>query len=133
MQKDIPALAAIGRVLIAVFFILPGVSKVTTPAETQAYIASVGLPLPMVSYFVALAVELGCGLLLLIGFRTRFAAAVLALFCLVTAAFFHNHFADKNQLVNFMKNMMLAGGLLQIVAFGAPTFSFDARGANKQG
>lgn len=129
MQQSKPGLAAIGRGLIALVFIATGVSKLTTPAATQEYIASVGLPLPLLGYVIALAVEIGGGLLLLLGFRTRTAAGMLALFSFATAVLFHNHFADKNQLINFLKNIMLAGGLFQIIAFGAPRFSLDARKA----
>jgi len=65
--------------------------------------------------------------LLIAGFKARAVAAVLALFSLVTAATFHNHFADQNQMINFLKNVMMAGGLLQIVAFGAGAISIDNR------
>jgi len=70
---------------------------------------------------------LGGGLLLIAGFKARTVAAVLALFSLVTAATFHSHFADQNQMIHFLKNLMMAGGLLQIVAFGAGALSVDNR------
>jgi putative oxidoreductase len=70
-------------------------------------------------------VELGGGLLLVSGFWTRTAATALALFCLVTALTFHSNFADQNEMIHFLKNVMMAGGLLQILAFGAGALSID--------
>jgi putative oxidoreductase len=69
------------------------------------------------------AVELGGGLLLVAGFQTRYVAAA----PLATAVSFHANFADQNQMIHFLKNVMMAGGLLQIVAFGAGAFSLDTR------
>jgi len=66
-------------------------------------------------------------LALLLGYRTRAVAAILFLFTLVTAALFHNHFADQNQFIHFFKNVAIAGGLLNVVAFGGGRFSLDAR------
>lgn len=111
-------LPLVGRVLIAAIFILSGLSKLAAPAATIAYIASVGLPLPAVALAGAVVVEVIGGLVLISGYRVRTVAAVLAVFSLVTAAFFHSHFADQNQFIHFFKNVAMAGGLLQIVAFG---------------
>lgn len=127
MQKNANTVAAVGRILIAVIFILSGIGKLGAPAATQGYIASVGLPLPLLGYVLAVLVELGGGLLLLVGFRTRAVAAVLALFTVAAALLFHSHLADQNQFIHFVKNIMITGGLLQIVAFGATALSLDAR------
>jgi putative oxidoreductase len=72
---------------------------------------------------------LGGGLLLISGFRARIAATALALFAIATAASFHSNFADQNQMIHFLKNVMITGGLLQIVAFGAGALSIDNRSA----
>ncbi|MCU1727037.1 DoxX family protein [Pseudomonas sp. 7P_10.2_Bac1] len=117
----------IGRVLLSAIFILSGLSKLTAPAMMIGYIGSVGLPLPQVALVVAIVIELGGGLALLTGYRARFAAAVLAVFSLVTALVFHHDLADQNQFIHFFKNIAMAGGLLQVVAFGAGRFSLDAR------
>lgn len=114
----IRALPLVGRVLIAAIFILSGLSKLAAPAATMAYIASVGLPLPVVALAGAVLIEVVGGLVLISGYRLRTVAAVLAVFSLVTALFFHNNFADQNQFIHFFKNVAMAGGLLQIVAFG---------------
>jgi putative oxidoreductase len=127
MPNNANTVAAVGRILIAGIFILSGIGKLGAPAATQGYIASVGLPLPLLGYGLAVLVELGGGLLLLVGFRTRAVAAVLALFTLAAALFFHSHLADQNQFIHFVKNIMIVGGLLQLVAFGATALSLDAR------
>lgn len=123
--SDVAAL--VGRVLLAAIFVLSGLSKVAAPAGTIGYIASAGLPLPQVGLAIAVIVELGGGLALVAGFRTRFVAAVLALFSLATALAFHNHLADQNQFIHFFKNVAMAGGMLQVVAFGAGRFALDRR------
>ncbi len=117
-----------GRLLIGLPFAMSGLSKLGAFAATTGYIASVGLPLPSLAFAVSVVVELGGGLLLIAGARARLAALVLAIFSIVTAIFFHHNFADQNQMFNFLKNVMMAGGLLQIVAFGAGALSFDNRG-----
>ena len=121
--------AALGRVLIAAIFLYSGFGKIMAPEGTQAYIAAAGLPLPIVGYVLAVIVEVGGGLLLLIGYQTRLVALIIALYSIVAALAFHSQFADQNQLIHFMKNFCIAGGLLQIVAFGAGSMSVDARRA----
>ena len=125
-------LALIGRILIALLFIPAGFGKLAGFAGTVGYIASAGLPLPQVGAALAIIVELGFGILLLVGFKSRLAALVIAVFTVATAVFFHNYWAmpaDKvyvNQL-NFFKNLAIAGGLLAIAAFGPGRFSIDKR------
>jgi putative oxidoreductase len=118
-------LPAVGRVLIAAIFLLSGLSKLAAPAGTIGYIQSAGLPAPTVAYAVALAVELVGGALLVIGFRTRLVAAVLAAFSLATAFGFHFDLADQNQFIHFFKNVAMASGLLQIASFGPGRLSVD--------
>jgi putative oxidoreductase len=114
-----------GRLLIGLPFAMSGLSKLAAIGPTTEMIRAVGLPLPPLALAVAVVVELGGGLLLVSGFWTRAAAAALALFSLVTALTFHANFADQNQMIHFLKNVMMAGGLLQIVAFGAGALSID--------
>jgi putative oxidoreductase len=121
------SIAALGRVLLAFLFLMSGVSKLGAPAATMAYIASAGLPSAGVVYALALVVEIGAGLLLLIGFQARLAAGVLALFTIAAAFLFHNNFTDQNQIIHFLKNFAIAGGLLQIAAAGAGRLSLDGR------
>jgi len=124
VQRYLPVL---GRVLLAVLFVMSGVSKLTDPAGTIGYIQSAHLPLPNIAYGIALAVELLGGILLVVGYRTRLVAMVLAVFTVAAAIGFHAHFADQNQMIHFMKNIAITGGLLQVVAFGAGAFSLDSR------
>ncbi|MCS3418447.1 DoxX family protein [Pseudomonas yamanorum] len=121
------SVSLIGRVLLSVIFILSGVSKLAAPAMMIGYISSVGLPFPQLALVVAVIVEVGGGLALIAGYRTRVVAAVLALFSVATALAFHHALGDQNQFIHFFKNIAMAGGLLQVVAFGAGRFSLDAR------
>ena len=127
MNNQTASIAAFGRLLMGAVFAFSGLGKIMAPTMTQGYIAAVGLPLPLVAYLVAILIELGGGLLLIAGFQTRIVAIVLAVFTLATAVFFHNNFADQNQMINFLKNIFMIGGLLQVVAFGAGAYSLDAR------
>jgi putative oxidoreductase len=122
-----------GRLLIGLPFAMGGLSKLAAYGPTTAMIAAAGLPVPPLAFAVAVAVELGGGLLLVTGYQARLVATVLALFCFVTALSFHSNFADQNQMINFLKNVMMAGGLLQVVAFGPGAFSLDNRFSRERG
>ena len=126
------ALPAIGRVLLAAIFILSGVGKLAAPAATIGYIQSSGLPFATLGLIGAIAVELGGGLLLAFGVKVKPVALVLALFSVVTALIFHQALADPNQMIQFLKTLGLAGGLLQVAAFGAGAWSVDARLGRRQ-
>ncbi|MGK9259603.1 DoxX family protein [Sinorhizobium meliloti] len=132
-MSDNPALqgslALIGRLLLAAMFILSGFGKLGDPSGTIGYIASAGLPLPPVAYAIALVVEIGAGILLVLGYQARWVALILAAFTLASAIGFHTDFADQNQMIHFMKNLAITGGFLQIAAFGAGAFSLDGRTA----
>jgi putative oxidoreductase len=110
-------ISIIGRLLLATIFVFSGIGKVMAPEATIGYIASTGLPFATLAFAGAVAVELGGGLALAFGFKARIVAAVLAAFSVVTALAFHNNFGDQNQLIHFLKNIAMAGGLLQVVAF----------------
>jgi putative oxidoreductase len=125
------AVPAIGRVLLAAIFIFSGVGKALAPAGTIGYIASSGLPFATLGLVAAVAIELGGGVMLALGIKTRLVAAALAAFSVVTALVFHHALGDQNQLIHFMKNIAMAGGLLQVVAFGAGVYSLDAASARK--
>jgi len=126
-MKRFKFLPLLGRIMIGAPFVMSGLGKLAAYAATVGYIASVGLPLPPLAFVVAVLTELGGGLLLLSGYRARAVSLAMALFCLVTAMFFHHNFADQNQMIHFLKNVMMAGGLLQIAYFGAGAFSLDVR------
>lgn len=122
----------IGRLGIAWLFVPAGLGKIAGFSGTAGYIASKGLPMPAVLAAIALVIELFGGLAVLVGYKTRWAAAALLVFTLVAAIFFHNYWAlpadqAMMQQINFDKNMGIAGGLLFLVAWGAGAFSLDRR------
>ena len=114
-----------GRLMIGLPFAMSGLGKLAAYGPTTEMIRAVGLPVPPLAFAVAVAVELGGGLLLVAGFKTRLVAVALALFSLAAALSFHSNFADQNQMIHFLKNVMITGGLLQIVAFGAGALAID--------
>ena len=123
------ALPAAGRVLIAVIFFISGMGKILAPGATMAYIGSLGLPAPALGLIGALTLELAGATLLVVGYKTRLVALLLALYAVATALIFHHALADQNQMFHFLKNLAMAGGLLQVAAFGAGAFSLDNRRA----
>ena len=125
-------LALIGRILVAYLFIPAGIGKLMGFGGTVGYISSVGLPLPEVGAVIAIVVELGLGIALLLGFKTRWTAIVMAIFTVATALFFHKYWSAPEamkmmQQINFNKNIAIAGGLLALAAFGPGRFSIDKR------
>jgi putative oxidoreductase len=120
-------LPLLGRILIGLPFLVSGLGKLAAFGPTTAYISSVGLPLAPLGWAIAVAFEVGGGLLLILGFRVRGVALGVAVFTLAAAIFFHHDFADRNQMIHFLKNVMIIGGLLQIAHFGAGRYSLDAR------
>ena len=120
-------LPLLGRILIGLPFLVSGLGKLAAFGPTTAYISSVGLPLAPLGWAIAVVLEVGGGLLLILGFRVREVALALALFTLAAAIFFHRDFADRNQMIHFMKNLVIIGGMLQIAHFGAGSYSLDAR------
>lgn len=125
-------LTLVGRLLMAALFLPAGVSKIAGFAGTVGYIASKGAPLPEVAAIVAIIVEIGGALALIIGFKARWAALLLAAFTLVATVMFHNYWAmpaaqQMVQQLMFMKNIAVIGGLLTLAAWGAGAWSIDAQ------
>jgi len=127
MLKDNPIVGAVGRFLIALLFLISGLGKIAAPAVTQGIIASAGLPFPLLALLVAIVIEVGGGILLILGYQSRIVASVMAVFTVAAALGFHRNFADQNAIAHFLKNISITGGLLQIAAFGAGSFSLDTR------
>jgi putative oxidoreductase len=125
---EIRYLPFIGRLFIGLPFMVSGLSKVANYAGTITLIESSKLPLPPpLAYAGAIAVEIGCGLLMVLGYQTRIAAAIFCVFCLTTAVCFHTDFANPDQIFHFIKNVVMTGGLLQLVTYGAGALSIDNR------
>jgi putative oxidoreductase len=119
-----PAAALVGRALLAAIFLHEAVSKLSAYSAALAYMRAFGVPGELLPF--AIAVELGCGVLILCGYQTRAAALLLAVFCLATAILFHRNLGDRNQLLHFEKDLAIAGGLLVLFAHGAGAWALDA-------
>ena len=125
-------LSLLGRLLLAVLFLPAGISKITGFAGTVGYIGSVGLPFPTLGAALAIVVEVGGGLALILGLGTRWAALILSVFTLAASIFFHAFWAVPaeaamvTQLL-FIKNIAVIGGLLTLAAWGPGAWSLDAR------
>ena len=125
-------LALIGRLLMAAIFIMAGLSKVTGFSGTAGYIASVGLPMPEALTAATIVLEVVGGVALVVGYRLRLFAVLLAGFTLLAGLFFHNFWAmpaevQHIQQIMFMKNLSIAGGLLIIAALGGGSLSLDEK------
>ena len=129
--RDLAAL--VGRVLIAVLFILSGYGKIGGFDGTVQALAGKGLPLPQVAAAIAVAIELGGGLLLAVGWKTRWVAAIAIMLFTIAASFLFHDFwnmadaARRTNEIMFMKNIAIIGGLLMVVAFGPGRYSVDKR------
>ncbi len=120
------ALVTLGRIALSLIFIISGWGKIAAYAGTQQYMEAAGVPgvlLPLV-----IAVEVGGGLAILLGFFTRWVALGLAVFSLFSGVIFHApHMADPNQAVHFWKNIAIVGGFCVLAAHGAGAYSIDAK------
>lgn len=125
------AVLAVGRVVIAILFVMSGIEKVMDLNATAAAIGGKGLPMPSVLAVATVVAELGGGLLIVVGWQTRLVALALAIFCAVAGYFFHDfwHYPEgaqyTNNLIHFMKNVSIIGGLLMLCAVGAGRYSLD--------
>jgi len=123
-SMGLEAAAFAGRLLLAAIFLHEAWSKLAAYSAAVAYMQAFGIPGELLPF--AIAVELGCGLLIVCGYHTRAAALALAGFCLATAVLFHSKLGDRNQLLHFEKDVAIAGGLLVLFAHGAGAWALDA-------
>lgn len=114
-----------GRILLALIFIISGLGKLANPAGTAGFMESMGVPGMLV--WPTMALEILGGIALVIGFQTRIAAFALAVFSISAAVIFHHNFADQIQMIMFLKNFSIAGGLLLLSASGALALGVDCR------
>ena len=117
----------LGRILLAVIFLLSGFGKLSAISGTAAYFGGLGLPLPTVTAVVVGLIELLGGLAILVGFQTRVAAWVLAIFTVATGLVAHTGWADQMQMIQFLKNLAITGGFLLLASSGAGAYSIDAK------
>ena len=120
-------LPALARLLMCGLFIWDGVLQLRDPAGTVDYFTSLHVPAPQIAVWVSVAVHLLGGIGILVGFMTRWAAAVLLLLCLGTAFGIHLPAGDMDNMMNFYKNLVMAGGFLYVIAFGPGAMSLDQR------
>jgi putative oxidoreductase len=120
-------LLPLARLLMSSLFIWDGIIMLRNPSGTAQYFASVHAPAPDVAVWPAIPIHLLGGLALLVGFYTRWAAALLALVCLGTAFGVHLPAGDQNNMINFYKNLGMTGGFLYVIAFGPGSLSFDRK------
>jgi putative oxidoreductase len=118
-------LTPLGRLLLSSVFIWTGVSQLRDPAGTGQYFEHVHMPGGAAAVWISIIIHIVFGVALLVGFQTRIAAAVLALFCLGTAFGVHLPAGDFANMINFYKNLAMAGGFLYVVAYGAGYLSVD--------
>jgi putative oxidoreductase len=133
MNPTYESLAAfIGRIFLALIFVVSGVGKITGYAGTAAYMASKGLPMVDVLLPLAIGIEVGGGLLLALGWKARWAAAALLLFLIPTTLIFHQFWGLEPKLaqmqkIHFLKNVAIMGGMLMVLAIGAGAWSVDRK------
>jgi putative oxidoreductase len=125
MNKLLNNMMPLSRFLLAFLFLMAGISKIGQYAGTEGYMESVGLPSALLPLVIAL--EIGGAVALIIGFKVRYIAVLLAGFSIVSALLFHFNFADQMQSILFMKNISIAGGLMILAAAGAGAWSLDNR------
>ena len=113
----------VGRIFISALFLISAFNKIFNLDGSIGWMEGFGVPGFLI--FPAIAVEIILPILVIVGYRARLAAGVLAVFCLMTAFLFHFDFADQSQLVSFLKNIGLAGGFLFIVANGSKDWAVD--------
>jgi putative oxidoreductase len=128
MWTDYRYAPLIGRLLLATIFLMSGVSKVMNAEGTQQYMMAMGMTWATTLFYLgAVALELGGGLSLLLGYWTRVGAWALIVFMIPTTLVFHSNFGDQNQMIHFLKNLAMTGGLLYVATFGPGPISLDAR------
>jgi putative oxidoreductase len=117
----------IGRLLLALMFLVSGLNKIADPQGTQQYMAMMGMTwATTVFYLGAIALELTGSLSLLLGYRARTGAWLLFAFMIPATVVFHTDFSDQNQMIHFMKNLSVMGGLIYVGLYGAGGLSMDA-------
>jgi putative oxidoreductase len=125
-----PTLLLIGRILLAGVFLGAGINKVKAIAGTVGYFTKLGLPMPEIAVYVAIAVEIGGALMLIAGWKARYAAWALAIFTLIATFFAHQFWQVDaaqygNQFNHFFKNLAIIGGMLFVAACGPGRLSVD--------
>lgn len=117
----------IARILMCILFVWAGWGKLMGYDATAAYFAGLGVPMASIVTPLTILIEIGGGLLILVGFQTRAVALILAIFTVAAALLAHTKFGDTNQAIHFTKNLAIAGGFLSLMVAGAGAYSVDGR------
>ena len=115
----------VGRVFISLVFLLSGINKIVNYEGSIGWMESFGMP--GIFLIPAIILEIVAPILIIIGYKVKIAAALLSVFCIVTALIFHTDFSNQMQFVSFMKNIALAGGFLFLVINGTKDFSLERK------
>jgi putative oxidoreductase len=118
-------LQLISRIMLALIFVLAGLGKIQDPAGTAGYMQSMGVP--SILLWPTIALEILGGLAVAVGYKTRLAAFALAGFTILAAVLFHRNFGDQMQMILFLKDIAIAGGLLLLAVGGRTAYSWDNR------
>ena len=113
----------IGRIFLSVLFLIEGIGKLFTQEQVITYMEDYGVP--GILFIPAVIVEILFPLLLIVGYKTKLAALVMALFTLTVTIIFHTDFGDGMQLISFLKNLAITGGFMIVIAYGSNKFSLD--------
>jgi len=117
--------APIGRLLISFMFLMSGLNKAGNYTNTSGWMESMGVSSSILPLVILL--EIIGALAIIVGWKTKIAAFLLAGFCFVSALIFHSDFSNQVEMIMFMKNIAIAGGFLILVANGAGNYSLDNR------
>jgi putative oxidoreductase len=115
-----------GRILLSAIFLMSGLGKLTNFTGTQQYMANYGMPMTKFFLICAIILEIGGGLSILLGYRAKWGALALVIFLIPATLIFHTRFSDQIQMIMFMKNLAIMGGLVLIATQGAGPLSIDA-------
>lgn len=123
MLKDLALF--IGRIFIIFIFMKAGFDKIANYSNTLNYMRSFNIPLTNIALILSIIIEIGCSLLVLIGYKIRYAALLLVIFLVIVTPIFHNIIRNPEQMINFLKNIAIIGGLLQLAVVGGGKYSLD--------
>ncbi len=129
MKQSRNLVLLVARILMCSLFIWDGTLQLRNPDAAAGYFDSVGVPLANIAVWPSIALHLLAGAAILTGFKTRWAAALLALFCLATAFGVHLPAGDLGNMTHFYKNLVMGGGFLYVMSFGAGALSLDREAA----
>ena len=121
----------IGRILLSALFLIEGIGKISMQEDVMMYMENYGIP--GILFIPAVILEILFPLLLIVGYKTKLAAFVMALFTFTVAIIFHTDFSDGMQLIFFLKDLAIAGGFMIIIAYGSNKFSLDHLLKSKSG